>query len=178
MLKSLFFIWLRWAIWVTLFSTAMAAVFSFAIVLYMYISKGALPLSSEVRDALVAIGSFWFAILWSITLPLSTFFGMKQLFKGCYDAKRLQLFTCKKEPIDKVGYEDLIKVWRKWLFLMIWGVAAQLLFMTGIEYLLSDGGELMGWFNVYVLYVLVMSASLVTLFVLLSRCKLVELKRC
>jgi hypothetical protein len=177
MLKSLFFIWLRWAIWVTLFSTLLAAHFAIAIALYMYISKGAVALTSEVLSALEAIGYFWFAILWSITLPLSTFFGMKQLFKWCYGGKKLQLFTCKKEPIDSIGYEDVIKVWRKWLFLMIWGVAAQLVLITGVEYIVV-GGELMQWFSVYYLYALVMSASLVTLFVLVNRCQLVKLKRC
>ncbi len=178
MAQSLFLIWLRWAVWITLVSVVIAAHFAIGIALYMYITKGAVALTSEVISALESIGYFWFAILWSITLPLSTFFGMKQLFKYCYDGRKLQLFSCTKEPIDDVYYEDIVKVWRKWLFLIIWGVAAQLVVIVTLQYVLGEGTDLMQWFNIYYLYVLVMTSSLGTLFILVNRCKLVELEQC
>lgn len=178
MKRALFFIWLRWALWITLFSVITAALLSLAVTFYMYFAKGAIPLDSEVINALVEIGLFWFAIFWSVTLPLSTFFGMKQLFKVCHNGRNLQLFSCVKEPIDDIGYEDLTKVWRKWLFLIIWGVAAQLVFIIALQYIVGNDGELMRWFNIYYMYAFVMTSSFTTLVIMVNRCKLVELKRC
>ncbi len=178
MIRSLFLIWLRWAVWVTLFSIVTAAVFSGGVTLYFYIAKGAVELNGDIMNALFDIGLFWFAIFWSITLPVSTFFGMKQLFKGCKNGYRLQLFSCNNELIELVRYENLPKVWRKWLFLMIWGIAIQLIVIVVFLYLVGTDEALMEWFNIYYLYAFVMFSSWVALSVIVKKCKLIEIERC
>ncbi len=178
MIRSLFFIWLRWAAWVTLFSFVAAIVLSSGATLYFYIAKGTVELNSDIINALFDIGVFWFAIFWSITLPVSTFFGMKQLFKECKNGYRLQLFTCNNEPLEIVRYENLLTMWRKWLFLIIWGVAIQLIVIVVFLYLLGIDEALMEWFNIYYLYAFVMLSSWATLSIMLKKCKLIELRRC
>jgi hypothetical protein len=177
MQKALFLHWLRWALWVTLFSVVVAALLSLGVTLYIYFAKGAVPLNAQVTAALLEIALFWFAIFWSVTLPIGTFFGMKQLFKHCSNTMRLRLFTCSKEPVETPHYKDVLKIWRKWLFLMIWGVAVAFIVIIGVEYIMHSE-TFLSWFNIYFLYLMLMFSSWVTLKILIKKCRLIEVRPC
>jgi|GEM_PF-2299540 len=178
MRQALFQIWLRWAVWVTLFSIISALFVACGITVILYVMKGAVSLEGDVLDALGDIVWFWFGVCWSITLPLGTFLGMKQLFLRCSRGYRLQLFTCNLERIERVHYNDLIKAWRKWLFLTIWSVAVGILLIATLQWMLYGSVEISKWLHSYVLYALVMLSSWATLTLMIRRCPAIEMERC
>ncbi len=178
MRQALFRLWLRWAVWVTLFSVISAALLALSVTLSLYLYKGAVSLERDVFDALGAIARFWFGVCWSLTLPLGTFLGMKQLFSHCSVGYRLQLFTCNLEPLETVQYHDLMKAWRKWLFLTIWGVAVCVLIITVVQVLLQGKVDMRVWFQSYFMYALVMLSSWATLALMVRRCPSIAIERC
>ncbi len=178
MRQALFRIWLRWAVWATLFSLMGAFVVAFGMTLAFYLLKGAVSLEDDVLNALGGILLFWFSVCWSLALPLGTFLGMKQLFSRCVAGYRLQLFTCSLERVEKVQYSDVIKAWRKWLFLTIWGVAVGVLIITAVQIVMQGRADMSLWFHSYVLYILIMLSSLATLALMVRRCPSIVLERC
>ncbi len=178
MKRAFFLIWLRWAVWVTLFSISGAMLIAFGMTLVLYLVKGAVPLEGEVLDALGSIARFWFGVSWSITLPLGTFLGMKQLFARCYSGYRLQLFTCNLERVEKVHYNHLVKAWRKWLFFTVWGVAVCVLVVTALQMAVQGQIDITLWFHSDTLYGFVMFSSWATLSLMVRRCPSMVLEQC
>lgn len=176
--RALLVIWLRWAVWVTLFSLGTALVVSLGITLTLYLLKGAVALDDSIVKALREIALFWFGVSWSVTLPLGTFLGMKQLFVSCRYGYRLQLLTCHGEHMETVHYNALVKAWRKWLFLTVWGVAVGVLMITTLQFVIEGNILLSSWWNSYSLYVLVMFFSWATLRLMVQRCPSIEMRRC
>jgi len=174
-----FFLWFDWVVFITISSLLFSTVIDFILTFSIYISKGMPTFDTETLNALGAIWKFWFGIIWSATLLLSIFLSMKRFFNKCYDGYKLQILTCKEfEVIDIVLLGDVVKVWRKWLMVLIWGVATEILFVSVVRYFLGLGLDFWVWFNMGWLYLFILLAALSSLPLMAARCKRVRLTRC
>lgn len=172
-------LWLRWVIRVALGSVLFASVLAAFITFFLYISQGMPPLNAEVASALFAIAKFWFPLSWSFALLLTLFRSLKYLFNSCTAGYTLKLQECQtQEFIAVIGYGDLVKVWRKWFMLLIWIVAAQMIFALAFTYILSDYSGVFAWFDIYWLFAFVLIAGYFSIILLANRCKRVKIKQC
>jgi len=179
MRKFWFLLWWDWALWVSVSSLLFAGGLDGVLTLVIYISKSMPELDSETLKALADIWIFWFGILWSVTLLLSIFLSMKRFFNRCFNGYQLQLLTCTDaEVIDIVFLGDIVKVWRKWLMILIWGVAAEILIVSVVRYGLGFGIGFWRWFSIEWLYLFLLIAAFISLPLMGSRCKRVRLRRC
>lgn len=180
--KFYLYLWIVWALRLTLSSISSALVLAICVSAYLYISQGMAQLTPELQEALFDITKFWFLILWNFTLLLFLFRTLKAVFNRCYNKYKLQLLTCPKEGeiqvIEEVGYGDLVKVWRKWFMLIIWLVGAQMIVALIFSYTLSESTAVFDWFNIYVLYVFILVAGYFSFMILTARCKRVKLVKC
>ena len=139
-------------------------------------------LNKEVYTALFDIFKFWFSVLWNFTLLIALFRSLKYIFNTCHDGYKLVLHTCiqrsKSEVIEFVGYGDLIKVWRKWLMLIMWLVGVQMIFAMIFFMLFTSMSAIFDWFNIYILYAFVLVAGYFSFILLSVRCRLVKVKKC
>lgn len=173
-------LWVRWVVRVTLCSVGLALLFSLFVTFYLYLKQGVPTLDNEVWSALFQIFKFWFFILWNFTLLIALFRSLKYIFNQCNASYKLVLFTCQKQgsSIEVVGYGDLIKVWRKWLMLLIWLVGVAMILAVAIVTLFTATTTLFEWFNIYILYLFVLVAGYFSFILLTARCKLVKVKKC
>lgn len=179
MYKFYLLLWLRWAARVSLCSLLLALLLSALITLYIYITQGSPVLSGEIIGALMQITKFWFPIAWSLTLLLALFRSMKYIFNICIAGYELKLYGCnEKEALQEIGYGDLVGVWRKWFMLIIWMVAAQMVFALAFTYIFSDFGGVFEWFNISWLFGFILLSGYFSFVVLANRCKRVKIKQC
>lgn len=179
MSKFFLLLWLRWAVRLTLCSTLLALLLSSLLTLFFYLSHGSLELTSEVYMALFDILKFWFVIFWSFTILLALFRSLKYIFNSCINGYELKLLSCDaKEYIEQIGYGDLVRVWRKWLMLLIWLVSALMIFALAYTYMLSSYEGLFEWFNIYVLYAFILISGYLSFILMSSRCKNVKIRSC
>lgn len=175
-------LWSRWALRLTIETLLMAFILSFLITFYIYAQKGFMSLDSVLYRALFEIFTFWFALLWSLSLLLALFRSIKFVFNSCYDGYKLELLVChkksKKEVIRYIGYGDLVKVWRKWLLLMIWLVGSEMIIALLFTKLLGSFTSTFEWFNIYILYLFILVAGYFSFIILSSRCKSVRVSKC
>ncbi len=173
------FLWLCWALRVTLSSTALALFISLLITAFIYFKQGTPSLSLEVYQALGNIVKFWFPILWSITLLLSLFRSLKYIFNTCTAGYKLELLTCSlSEKIEYIGYGDLLKVWRKWFMLIIWIVGVEMIFSLAFTYIFTNFKGVFEWFDIYWLFAFILSAGYFSFILLSNRCKRVKVVKC
>lgn len=182
MSKFYLHLWLSWALRLTLSSLILALFFSLGMTFFLFAKQGFPALTKEVIVALLSILKFWFAPLWGITLLFSLFRGIKYIFNICKKGYSLELLSCPKEGkiehIKVVGYGDLIKVWRKWLMLIIWLIGAEMIVAIVVKYLLSSSSFSLNWFNIYVLYAFILLAGYFSFMILSARCKRIRLVKC
>lgn len=171
-----FKLWLSWVVRFTVESVLLASIFSLIITAVIYVLKGMIAIDRDVLKALFDLFKFWFVILWSLTLLISLFRAIKHLFNHCHNGYVLKLLTCKgDEVIERVGYGDISKVFRKWMMTMIWSVSALMIFSFAISYLFINSYH---WYNIYVLYIFIVISGGVTIPLIGSRCKRVKLSKC
>lgn len=179
MSKFFLLLWLRWALRLTLCSTLLALFFSALLTLFLYFSQGASELTYEVYIALFDILKFWFMIFWPLTILIALFRSLKYLFNSCINGFELKLLSCdEKSYIKPIGYGDLVRVWRKWLMLLIWLVSAFMIFALAYTYMLSSYNGLFEWFDIYALYIFILIAGYISFIVMSSRCKKVKIHKC
>ena len=176
-------LWLRWAVGLSTLSVLLAVLVSAGITLSIYVNQGMKELSVEVVTALSTIFEFWFAISCSVTILLSLFLTLKYVFNKCYAHFQLNLLTCPNDDgesyaILEVGYGDLVKVWRKWLMLLIWLIGAQMIFAVIFMKLFSVYAGVFEWFSVYILYIFLLIAGYFSFIILTLRCKKVRVVKC
>lgn len=173
------FLWLKWAFRLTLSSLLLAIIISIIISLFIYIKQGTPALNEEVLQALQDITFFWFPIIWSMTLLLTLFRGLKYIFNNCIHNYKLELLTCKlDETIEVIGYGDLIKVWRKWFMLMIWLVAGHMIIALALSRFVGEYESVFSWFDIYYLFAFVLSSGYFSFLLLANRCKRVKIVKC
>jgi len=179
MSKFFLLLWLKWAIRLTLCSTSLALFFSSLLTLFLYFYQGAPELTSDVGMALFEISKFWFVIFWSFTILIALFRSLKYLFNSCINGFELKLLSCDgANYIEQIGYGDLVKVWRKWLMLLIWLVSAFVIFSLVYTYMLSSYSGLFEWFDIYTLYIFILISGYISFILMSSRCKKVKLRSC
>ena len=179
MFKFYILLWAGWAVRLTFFSVFWASLFSVFVTAFLYVSRGSISLSTEVIDALLEIFRFAFPIIWSITILVALFRSLKFLFNRCIAGYELKLLSCDaKAYIEPIGYGDLLKVWRRWLFVIIWISATQMLLATAILYFIDSNLVISDWFNIYLLYGFVMISGYFSFIVLAGRCKSIKVLQC
>lgn len=179
MAKFYIFIWLQWALRVSLCSLTLAFIGSFLITLFLYFSQGAATLNRDVLMALKDIGFFWFPVVWSLTLLIALFRSIKYIFNTCVSGYKLKLLTCDtKEELDEIGYGDLVKVWRKWFMLIIWLVGAQMIIALAFTKLFTSYSGVFDWFSISWLFGFVLIAGYFSFILLSNRCKRVKVSKC
>ena len=160
----------------------MASVLSALITIAIYINHGMQTLNSEVFLALGAVFKFWFVILWSLTLLVALFRSLKYIFNSCQNGYKFQLLSCpndgESEVVDIIGYGNLVKVFRRWLMIIIWLVGAQMIVVVIFTKLFSSYEGVFEWFNIYILYSFVLLAGYFSFMLLGSRCKQVKVVKC
>ena len=179
-MRSFYFrLWLVWAVRVTLESLVFGAAMALLIAFAIYLKKGMPALDAEVGQALWHIFVFWFSLAWSAALLLSLFRSLKYLFNRCFGGYKLQLLSCDaKEEIEPVGYGDLVRVWRRWLMLLIWSSAVFIMMISLLMHFVFGFTELFSWLSIYVLYGIVMISGYTSLVLLMARCKKTRIVRC
>jgi len=179
-MRSFYFhIWLRWAARVTLESLAFGMGMAGGIVFFIYIKKGMPSFDAKVVGALGDLFWFWFPLSWSVALLLSLFRSLKYIFNRCIGGYKLQLLTCDaKEEIDPVGYGDLVRVWRRWLMLLIWSGAVLIMLLALVMRFVFGESELFSWLSIYVLYGIILVSGYASLVLLMARCKKTRIVRC
>jgi len=181
-----FFIWLQWAVKLTVNTFILALYLAVVITLGIYFNEGAQPLSSEIEKALLAIFKFWFMLSWSFALLIMLFRSLQYIFNRCVQGYAFTLLRCQeeetkeetKEIIKNIGYGDLLKVWRKWFMLIIWLVAAQMIVAVIVMKTGSLYSTLFSWFNIYVLYIFILIAGFFSFIILSTKCKKVRIRKC
>ncbi|MBE0514862.1 hypothetical protein [Sulfurimonas sp.] len=172
-------LWFRWAVRLTVCSIFFAALFSFAVTLFIYISRGLPELTPEITVALFDIFRFWFPVLWSFTILLALFRGLKYIFNSCINGFELKLLTCDGSSIvEVIGYGDLVKVWRKWLMLLIWLVGSVMILALVYTNLFTSYSGLFEWFNIYWLYGFILFSGYFSFIILSSKCKKIKILTC
>ena len=172
-------LWVRWVLRVALESIGFGVVLTAGIVMYVYMQKSPQTLSQEIMDAFGVIFGFWFGIVWSATFLLALFRSVKFLFERCYAGYRFVLYDCKlKERIERVGYGDLVRVWRKWFMVLVWISAIVMVFVSIFLRFVFGISEVFAWFDIYTVFVIVSLSGYVSLWLLPLRCKRVKVERC
>jgi len=175
-------LWIKWAFRVTLNSVYLAVLLSFIITTVIYINHDMRSLNSEVYEALFSIFKFWLVLSWSITILFSIFRSLKYIFNSCYGGYKMLLYSCenaqKSEIIENVGYGDLVKVWRRWIMLMIWLVGTLMIIATVFFKLFGSFESIFDWFNIFVLYAFILVAAYLSFIILSSKCKKIRIKKC
>lgn len=173
------FLWLRWAVRLTLCSTSLAALSSFFLTAIIYVLRGLPELNMEITGALIDIFKFWFPVFFSFTILIALFRGLKYIFNSCINGFKLQLLTCDSdEVIASIGYGDLVKVWRKWLMLLIWLVGSIMVLAIIYTNLFTSYNGLFEWFNIYWLYGFILIGGYFSFIIMSSRCKKVKIVSC
>jgi hypothetical protein len=167
---------------VTLCSVLLALAISFGISLYIYIAQGMITLTNEVISAFFDVMWFWFGIAWSFTLLLALFRSIKYIFNRCFGGYSFRLLECVKDKTKKilkdVGYGDLIKVWRRWFMLLIWLVGSEMVLSLAFTNIFTNYNSLFEWFNIYVLFLFLLSSGYISFIMMSSRCKQIKIVKC
>ena len=141
---------------------------------------GSMPsVDTEVFAALRDILSFYFPIVWSLTLLLALFRSIKYIFNSCKNGYMLKLSTCRgDESIEVIGYGDLVKVWRRWFMLNIWLVGAFMIIAIVLTSLFTDYSGVFQWFDIYYLCGFILLSGYFSFMFLGARCKQVKIIKC
>lgn len=177
--KFYLLLWLKWAFRLTICSLALASIFSLFITIFTYFNQGAISLNTEIFKALIDVFIFWFPITWSISLLIALFRSLKYIFNSCISGYKLKLLECGSvEYIDIIGYGDLVKVWRKWLMLIIWLIGTQMIIALAFTYIFTSYTGIYEWFNIYWLYAFLLTSAYISFILITSRCKRVKVVKC
>ena len=182
--KFYFFLWLRWALRLSVCSIVSASFLAVVITLFIYVSQGAVELNQDVFNALLAIFVFWFPLAWSLSLLFALFRSLKYIFNRCINGYELKLLTCtsknekSSEVLELIGYGDLVKVWRKWLMLLIWLVGSMMIISLVVTYFFSTYNGVFEWFSIYWLFAFVLLSGYFSFMLMGARCKRVKVVKC
>lgn len=179
MRKFWFFLWLRWAVYVSFSSLLVALLLSVLLTSAIFFIKSNLVFTEETLLALVDILKFWMPIMWSLSFVFTLLWSLKKLFNVCINGYQLQLYDCDgKTTLSEIAIKNLRKLWRKWLFALIWTSATLTVLSVLLVYLFTLSSSLFGWFSVYWLFAFVMVSGFITLPLMAARCKMVKVVAC
>lgn len=123
---------LRWLGFVLWFSFVLGASLTLVVTLITVVSTG-VSFSAEGFKALYTLVSFWFKLSWVLSFLIALIFSFKTLFNKEISGKKLFLIECEsKEPFEPVILADVIPIWRKFLFWMVWILLVVALLLLGV----------------------------------------------
>jgi len=123
---------LRWLVFVIVFSSVLGLVLTLVVTLITLVSTG-VHFTTEGLKALYTLVSFWFMLTWALSFLMALIFSFKTLFNKEVAGKKLFLIECEsKEPFDPVILADVIPIWRKFLFWMVWILLVVALLLLGV----------------------------------------------
>lgn len=170
-----FLLWLRWALRITVCSVAFSVLFSSFVTTVTYLSYDTPSLNSELIEAVFDIFVFWVALFWPLALLLSLFRSLKYVFNVCLGGFELKLLTCDaQDTIDIIGYGDLLKVWRKWLMLLVWIVGSLMILAVFATKLFMPYDSIFEWFNAYWLYAFIVAGGYAAFVLMITKCKKIK----
>jgi len=172
-----FRLWFLWAVRFLFCSIFFALLFASLITSILYLKQGALSLNKEILEALFLVLKFWFPIALSFSILLALFRGLKYVFNKNIYHHKLVLLDCKDNFIDDIGYGDLVKVFRKWLMLLVWIIASFIVVMIVVIKLFTSLNFLL-FLNIYTIYILILLAGYFSLILLSSKFKKIKVIRC
>ena len=83
--------------------------------------------------ALWLVTSFWFYVAWSLAFLIALVLSFKKLFfKNIAGYQAIMLDCQTKEVLDEVNVANILGLWRKFLFLLIWIFGLISLIMMGV----------------------------------------------
>ena len=122
----------RWLAFVLWFSLVLGAILTLAVILITAVTIG-VSFTAAGFKALYILASFWFKISWVLSFLIALIFSFKTLFNKEIAGKKLFLMECEsKEPFEPVILVDVIPIWRKFLFWMVWILLVVALLLLGV----------------------------------------------
>ncbi len=178
MIKFYSLIWLRWIVFLGVYTVAVSLFLDFFLTLFVYIKKGFPSLNEEVLDALKTVFKINFYIVFNISFLISIFLAFKHIFYVCTDNYNFVLLNCKGDEEIDVTFSELVKVFRKFLFALIWLSAVAVLMVSIVARFVFGFTSMSQWFNIYILISIVILNVYLILFIMPHRCKKVKVRRC
>lgn len=179
MAQFYFLLWLRWASILSIKSVLLGILLAGIFTSVLYMKQGMPSISQEVLIALGDLFFFTFAFTWNFSFLLLLFRRLKFIFNTCVNGYQLELLTCKgDEKIDPIGYGDMLKVWRRWMLLLIWLVGACMIIAIAFTALFTSYDGIFEWFSIYWLYAFILISAFISFILLGSWCKKVRVSRC
>ena len=179
MTKFWLFLWLRWAIYVSVVSIIVGSVLASFVTLLLFFVKSHFLINTTTLVALYDIFLFLMPIFWSLSFVITLLWSLKKIFHICIYGFALELYDCDgKTQFETIAVKNLRKLWRKWLFALIWTSAALTVISVLLVYIFSLTPTLFGWFSIYWLYSFVLLSGLITLPMMAARCKMVKVISC
>ncbi|MDF1880104.1 hypothetical protein JHD50_02105 [Sulfurimonas sp. MAG313] len=169
-------LYLFWLTWVSIRAFLLSGVLAFLSTIYIYFSKGSVPLNQDSFLALKQIFLFSFPIAFSFSFILMLLLVFKAVFYKKIAGLTLSLYDCEDKKIQKPLLSDVSKLWRKWLFLSVWAVLFLILLLLGLDTLFFEGTHSKFIFNGISLYfyVLILGGGVFTFG--MKRCTKVRVK--
>jgi hypothetical protein len=182
MLKFYTLLWLFWALRMIFVSLLIGALLSILITSFLYLREGSPALSTQILSAVFDIFYFWFLLLLNLAIPIALLINTKYIFNSCINNISLKLISCAKEEqgefISEVGFADILTVWRKMLFLIVWISAIFVLVSFLYFYLFSTADSFFEWLGVFYIYGFILLGGFFALILLTNRSKNVNLHSC
>lgn len=123
---------LRWLGFVLWFSFVLGLILTLAVTLITVVTIG-VSFTAAGLKALYILVSFWFKLSWVLSFLIALIFSFKTLFNKEIAGRTLFLMECEsKEPFDPVILVDVIPIWRKFLFWMVWILLVVALLLLGV----------------------------------------------
>jgi len=179
MSKFYFSIWIRWVLRLSVCSIFLAMLLSLFITTFIYFIKGNGAVGVDTLEALFEIWKFWVMVTWNLTLLIALFRSLKYIFNNCLDSYSFKLLECNTlETIDIVGYGDLVKIFRRWLFSLIWLVTSFVVIAVIFTKFFFSFSNISEWFNIYWLYLFLILSGFISFVILGTISKKVKVSRC
>jgi hypothetical protein len=123
----------RWLLYIVSFSFIIGLILTFIITVSSWVMSGDMSFDSDKLSALYTVASFWFSLAWVISFLLAHIFSFKYIFNKNIAGKSLYIMDCEsKEPLTPVILLDVLPVWRKFLFLIVWILLVVALLLLGV----------------------------------------------
>lgn len=124
---------LYWMVYVVVFSTVIGLGLSFVVTLVSWSISGSFSLELTQLKALYTVALFWFKLAWALSFLLALVFSFRKIFNREIAGKTLFLMDCEsKEPLIPVILLDILPLWRKFLFMMVWVLVVMALLLLGL----------------------------------------------
>lgn len=154
------------------------ALVSFILTGLLYLYKGAVALDRASLEALwLLFKSFFSLALAVVSFPILVT-SIKTLHNRCKKERKVIILGCDAKPLERLYLEDAFKVARRWLVLSMWILIVLIVIISALNYVVNPLQQAIAWMNVTSVYPLFVVSTVMAFFLLLHRCKKVDIVRC